>query len=192
MTRAEMKKIAKEQIKGNFGKVFVMALIVFGISIVCSFIPVIGSLGYTMIITPVVMLSYCMIYLKMTRKEQVEIGNLIDGFKYTGKAVLLYILTSIYTFLWSLLFIIPGIIKAFAYSQAYYILAENPELTASEALKKSEEIMKGHKMEYFVLNLSFIGWFILTSFTFGILAIYVVPYMSAAQANFYNSIKQAE
>lgn len=74
---------------------------------------------------------------------------------------------------------------------SFYVLADNPELTASEALAKSQSIMRGHKMELFILQLSFIGWFFLVGITFGIAAIYVLPYMSATMANFYNSIKEA-
>ena len=72
-----------------------------------------------------------------------------------------------------------------------FILAENPELTASEALAKSQSMMKGHKMELFILELSFIGWYFVVALTFGIAALYVAPYMQATMANFYNSIKEA-
>ena len=98
---------------------------------------------------------------------------------------------AVFTFLWSLLLVIPGIIKAYAYSMSFYILADNPELTASEALAKSQSLMRGHKMELFILELSFIGWFFLIGLTFGLAAIYVAPYMEATMANFYNSIKEA-
>ena len=72
---------------------------------------------------------------------------------------------------------------------AYYVLADNPDFTAREALRESKKIMKGHKMDLFILELSFIFWNILVSLTFGLAAIYVVPYKNAVIANFYNSIK---
>ena len=96
-----------------------------------------------------------------------------------------------FVFLWSLLLIIPGIIKAFAYSQAMYIIAENPEMNAMDALKRSEEMMKGHKMEMFVLGLSFIGWILLGMLTLGLLYIWLLPYMNATMTIFYNNIKPA-
>lgn len=191
MTRAEMKKAAKEQIKGNIGKLFVVSLIVAVITIVCCFIPVIGSLASTFVLAPAFGISLCMIYLKLIKKEEVTVGNVFDGFNVTGKAAWLSILISFFTTLWSMLFVIPGIIKSYSYSLANYILADNPELTAREALNKSKEMMNGHKMDLFVLHLSFIGWYMLVGITFGIASIYVVPYMSATVANFYNSLKQA-
>ena len=97
-------------------------------------------------------------------------------------------LMGIFEILWSMLFVIPGIIKSIAYSMTFYIIAENPDISATDAIKKSQEIMQGHKMEYFILQLSFIPWLILTSFTFGLAGIYVLPYMAATRANFYKSI----
>ena len=102
--------------------------------------------------------------------------------------IVLNLLIIIFTFLWSLLFVIPGIIKGISYSQSYFILAENPDMTASEALNESKRIMDGHKWEYFVLQLSFLGWTILASFTFGILFIWLVPYMECTLVNYYHKL----
>ncbi len=190
MTRAELKSSAKEQISGKIGILFVMFLIIFAIMFVCVFVPLIGGIA-TFIITPAFSLSLCMIYLKLTKKEDIAVGDVFSGFNKTGKALWLNILISIFTFLWTLLLIIPGIIKQYAYSMAFYILADNPELTAREALSKSKEIMNGHKWDLFVLRLSFFWWYLLSGITFGIASIYVVPYISATTANFYNSIKEA-
>ena len=167
-----------------------MTLIIFALGIVCGFIPIIGSLA-SLIITPAFSLSLCIVYLKLTKNEVLSVGDVFSGFNKTGRALWLNILISIFTFLWSCLFIIPGIIKAYSYSMAFYVLADNPELTAREALSKSKQIMNGHKMDLFILELSFIGWFLLVGLTLGLAAIYVIPYMSATMANFYNSIKEA-
>jgi len=120
----------------------------------------------------------------------VEVSTLFSAFPSLGKALWLNILIGVFTFLWSLLFYIPGIIKALSYSMANYILADNPEMTAREALRESKIIMHGHKWELFVLNLSFILWELLGVFTLGIAFVYVVPYISATTANFYQSIKR--
>lgn len=189
MTRAELKSAAKEQIKGKIGKLFLVSLVIFAIAFACGFIPFVGGIA-SFIITPALSLSVCMIYLKLTKNEEISVGNVFDGFNNTGKALWLNILIGVFTFLWTLLLIIPGIVKSFAYSMAYYVLAENPELTAREALNKSKEIMNGHKMELFILQLSFIGWAILGALTFGIGFIWIMPYISATTANFYNSIKE--
>ena len=188
MTRADLKSAAKEQIKGKIGILFVMALIVIGIIFVCNLIPFIGGIA-TFIITPAFSLSLCIVYLKLTKKEEVGVGEIFSGFNKLGKALWLYIITSFFTFLWSCLFVIPGIIKRYSYSMAFYILADNSEMTAREALSKSKEIMNGHKWDLFVLQLSFFWWYCLIGITFGIAAIYVTPYISATTANFYNSIK---
>ena len=190
MTRAELKSAAKEQIKGKIGILFVMTLIIFAIGFVCGFVPFIGSIA-AFIVAPAFSLSLCMVYLKLAKKEEITVGDVFSGFNSTGKAVWLYVLVYVFTFLWSLLFVIPGIIKSYSYSMAYYILADNPELTAREALSRSKEMMKGHKWDYFVLQLSFFWWYLLTGVTLGIASIYVLPYMSATTVNFYNSIKEA-
>ena len=167
MTRAELKNAAKEQIKGKIGILFVMLLIIGALSAACGFIPVIGPIG-ALIIVPVFEISTCMVYLKLAKKEEISVVDIFNGFNITGKSVWLSIMIYIFTLLWSLLLIIPGIIKAYSYSMASYILADNTELTASEALTKSKEIMNGHKFELFVLQLSFFWWYLLGSITFGI------------------------
>lgn len=190
MTRAELKSAAKEQIKGKIGILFVMFLIIFAIAFVCAFIPLIGGIA-SFIITPSFSLSLCMVYLKLTKKEEISVGNVFDGFNNTGRALWLNIIVSFFTFLWILLLIVPGIIKQYSYSMSFYILADNPELTAREALSKSKEMMNGHKWDLFVLQLSFFWWSLLVGVTFGIASIYVIPYISATTANFYNSIKDS-
>ena len=106
--------------------------------------------------------------------------------------VKLYLLKTIYIFLWALLFIIPGIIKQLSYSQAEFIYKDYKELgkeiTSNEAITLSREMMDGYKLDYFVLQLSFIGWYILEAFTFGLSALYSEPYANAAKAVFYRNI----
>lgn len=191
MTRVELKSAAKEQIKGNIGKLLLVMIIIFAIGLVCGFIPFVGSI-IAFIITPALSLGVYKIYLKLTKKEEMTIGDMFSGFNQTGRALWLNILIAVFTWLWSLLFVIPGIVKSFAYSMAYLVLADNPEFTAREALNKSKEIMNGHKWDLFVLCLSFFWWYLLVGITFGLAGIYVVPYVNATIANFYNSIKGSE
>lgn len=91
--------------------------------------------------------------------------------------------------LWTLLFILPGIVKAFSYALTPYILEENPDLSANEAIDHSRAMMKGHKFDLFYLYLSFIGWFLLSFLTLGIGFIWLIPYMNTAQAAFYEDVK---
>lgn len=189
MNRAELKAAAKAQIKGNIGMLFLCYLIIFGISLVAGFIPVVGAI-VSIVVTPALALGLNMIYLGLTEGKNVEVGTIFKGFQSLGKALWLMILVAVFTFLWTLLFYIPGIVKGLSYSMAFYVLAENPEMTAREALRESKEIMQGHKWELFVLQLSFILWMLLVTVTFGIAAIYVVPYQTCTIANFYQKIKR--
>ena len=109
-----------------------------------------------------------------------------------GKGWWLNILTVFFVSLWSLLFYIPGIVKSIAYSMAPYILADNPNLTARQALTISKQITKGHKWELFVLQLSFIGWHFVGMLTFGLAYIWIIPYMSTTTAHFYNYLKSQD
>lgn len=98
---------------------------------------------------------------------------------------------SLFVFLWSLLFIIPGIIKSISYAMTPYILADCPDVKARDALKLSMRMMKGHKMEYFILSLSFIGWILLSVVTFGLVEIfYTGPYMGNTFAAYYLNRKE--
>lgn len=98
----------------------------------------------------------------------------------------------LYTFLWSLLFIIPGIIAAYSYAMTGYILAEDPELTAGEAISRSKEMMSGNRFRLFCLQFSFIGWEILSALTLGIGNLWLRPYKQAAVAAFYREISGTE
>lgn len=99
------------------------------------------------------------------------------------------VLMAIFIFLWSLLLVIPGIVKAFSYSMTPFILEENPDLSANDAIDHSRAIMKGHKFDLFWLLLSFIGWGILCLFTFGIGFLWLMPYMQTSIAAFYEDVK---
>lgn len=192
-TRSELKALAKQQIKGNIGGLFLLSLIVALISGVCSIIPVVGSIA-SLVITPALSFSVILAYYKLSLGNgyKPDAGEAFGGFSNFTGAFRVYWAQAIFTFLWMLLLIIPGYIKGIAYSQAMYILAENPEISGTEAIGRSQDMMRGHKMEYFLLQLSFIGWHLLAILTFGLLYIWLVPYMSATNANFYQSIKPVE
>ena len=110
----------------------------------------------------------------------------------TAAAVLAMLLRGVYTFLWSLLFLIPGIVKSYAYSMVPYIIYENPNLTAKQAIALSCKLTDGYKWDLFILDLSFIGWNLLSAITGGILGIlYVYPYMGVTHATVYEHLKQS-
>ena len=118
-----------------------------------------------------------------------EAGALFAPFKQYARTVGAVLLVFVYTLLWTLLLVIPGIIKAYSYSMTFYILRENPEMTAGDAITASQKMMDGHKMDLFLLSLSFIGWAILASITFGIGYLWLIPYIYTAYAAFYETLK---
>lgn len=134
----------------------------------------------------------CSRYFIENRDHKTSVGQVFYAFKNGryGSTVLVMFFKELYVFLWTLLFVIPGIIKAYSYALVPYILAENTELDRSRVLKMSRDMMKGHKWELFVLQFSFIGWHILSMLTFGILNVfYVNPYLQATLAEFYSAVK---
>lgn len=191
-TRAELKAMAKEQIAGKIGILFLISFIIFLISFAVSAIlgriPG-GEIISTVIITPAFTISILRVYLNLANGISPKIDDTFSGFDDFWCAFKVTFFVGLYTFLWSLLFIIPGIIKAYSYSQATYIVAENKGMPAHEAIRRSKAMMEGHKMDLFVLSLSFIGWGILGAFTLGILYIWLTPYMNATFVNFYNDLK---
>lgn len=189
MTREVLKQNAKQQIKGKIGILFVISLIVFAINYVATLIPFAGAIANAIFITPAFSVATIMIYFKVCDYQEFKVGEIFDGFYHFWGAFKITFLVGLFTVLWSLLFVIPGIVKSYSYSMALYIWTENKEMGALEAISKSKEMMYGHKMDYFVLQLSFIGWGLLTAITFGIAGIYVVPYVYATTINFYRSLK---
>lgn len=118
-------------------------------------------------------------------------GNMLrDSFQGYWKNVLGMFLMMLYVMLWSILLIVPGFIMGLAYSMTPYILKDCPELSAHQAIKLSRKMMKGHKWEYFWLQLSFIGWIILGFLTLGIGYLWLMPYMLTTNAAFYQKIKK--
>ncbi len=139
---------------------------------------------------PPLRISICRVYLDLTEGVKPKIEKITEGFKKCWlSSVGLFLLEGILEFLWSLLLIIPGIIKCYSYSMASFILIENPEISPLEAITRSKDMMKGHKFELFVLDLSFIWWYLAIIFTLGIASIYVTPYIISTRTNFYLNLK---
>lgn len=156
-----------------------------------------GALGFTAIGTLIVIgpLSYgcAKSFLKVARgeEEKVDIGRAIgDGFSDdAGRNIISGILVTVFEFLWSLLFVIPGIVKSYSYSMTFYILQDRPELSANDAITESRKLMKGHKGKLFKLDLSFIGWYLLGLLCLGFGVLWVDPYHEMARAHFYQELK---
>lgn len=142
-----------------------------------------------MVIGGAVALGYAKFNLNLVNRNNPRVEDIFSQFHNFGKGFIMNFLRGLYTTLWTLLFIIPGIIASYSYAMTPYILYENPDMTANEAIKASKELMEGNKWRLFCLELSFIGWSILCVFTFGIGYLFLHPYTEAAGAAFYREIK---
>lgn len=192
MDRIGLKERAKSQIKGNIMTLFLIYVVYIAIYMVISLVPIVGGVAAGLIISPAFELGLIMIYIGMICGKKPQVGDVFNGFYDMWSAFKVYFFIGLFSGLWALLFVIPGVIKAYSYSMAPYILAENKGMGALEAIKKSQEMTNGHKMDLFVLDLSFIGWHLLGCVTFGIAYIWVLPYISATMANYYNEMKGTE
>lgn len=126
---------------------------------------------------------------RKTTDDPFHIGCLIDGYRDFARIFLTLLLSDVYTLLWALLLIVPGIIKVLSYDMTPFILRDHPELQYNAAIEKSMAMMDGHKADLFWLYLSFIGWFILCCFTLGIGFFWLLPYVNSTLANFYEEVK---
>lgn len=188
----DYRNLAWADLSGKWGTMALISLINALIIGAC------GALSYvyiggvaSLLITGPLTLGLTIVSLNVARHMNVEVGNMFEGFKRFGDAFVAYILISVFTFLWSLLLIIPGIIKAYSYSMTYYIMADNPAMSANDARKLSMQLMRGNKWRLFCLLFSFIGWWLLCCLTLGILALWIDPYRNTATAEFYKSILPA-
>jgi len=129
-------------------------------------------------------LGYIVVIKNVCASEKPRVENLFDGFDQFGESVVTFILHEIFIILWSLLFIIPGIIKGYSYAMTFYILRDE-KISGTEAITKSREIMNGNKWKLFCLEFSYIGWILLSILTFGILLLWVIPKMETARYKFY-------
>lgn len=127
------------------------------------------------------------------RQKNPELGTIFGFFPHWKTTACARLLRGLYVFLWSLLFIIPGIIAGYSYAMTGYILAENPELTAGEAIERSRQMMSGNRWRLFCMQISFIGWEIVSILlTFGIGNLWLIPYKQAANAAFYRDVSGTE
>jgi len=163
-------------------------LVILGIAATVS---VVGLL-YTLLFGNVIQVGISGIRLRAYRKEPFRIVELFSGLKQYKRIVGTMALYTLFVTLGFICFFVPGIIVALGLFEVPYMLAENPEISGMEAIRRSWENMKGRKGELFVLQLSFIGWILLTMLTFGVLAIfYTGPYMALAEAGFYREMHPA-
>lgn len=202
MNRAELKSTAKEQLRGRLGLAIITVLVS---NLIINSYNMFKGVDFVIEISENLTLTLNLISLIFggvvstglskfllnftTNREVPKFADLFSQFKIFFKALGLFILMGIAIILGTLFFIIPGIIVALMFSQAFYILAENPNKGIFECLEESSNLMHGYKWELFVLQLSFIGWELLAVLTFGIASLWINPYQKVTEANFYLKLK---
>ena len=201
-TNSELRQEAKATMKGNWGMGVVLS-IVGGLLMSLVSTPQIvfgeeSTLGNLLYVAAMIFFGYPLLYginyfafLRLSRIGELKVENIFGIFNstYYLKTVCVALLTAIYTFLWTLLLIVPGIIKGLSYFLAPYILVDNPELNAEQAICRSMEMMKGHKMDLFLITLGYVGLSILSMFLLFIPMLWLVPYYLTVYAKFYEEIK---
>ena len=151
---------------------------------------IMGALYF--VLGSIIEVGYAKFNLNLADKLEGTFENLFAYFSYWKTTVAARFLRNIYVLLWSLLFIIPGIMASLSYAMTNYILAENPEISAGEAITLSKQMMDGNKWRLFCLEFSFIGWSLLCGFTLGIGYLWLTPYQQAARAAFYREVSGTE
>lgn len=181
----EYRNYARENLKGNWGSAILVCLIVMLISGLLSFIPIVGSVISIMLSGQLIVAEF-VYFIKLHQKTNPKVGIIFDNFSTNWlNNFITYLVHGIYIILWTLLFIIPGIIKSFSYSMTMFLKAKNPQLKTNEAIKMSMEIMYGKKWKLFCLEFSFIGWALLSILTLGIGFLFLIPYMQSSITAFY-------
>lgn len=200
MNTAELKANAKEQLRGKWAVAIATVLVanilidsdvmykvsekfgLIGLSISCSLI--------SLFLGGVISVGLCKFLLDMTTKrEEPRFETLFSQFNIYLKILGLNILITLSVCIGTILFIVPGIIVGLMFSQSYYILSEDPSKSITQCIKESVDMMNGHKWDLFYLELTFIGWWLLTAITVGIAGLWVAPYVKVTETNFYLSIK---
>jgi uncharacterized membrane protein len=188
MSASEYRRQAREALKVNYGYAIAACILA---SIVSLAVAAVSSGILSLVVAGPIGCGLAAFFACLFRDKKADLGNLIAPVKKNaGDVIVAGLLQNLFIALWSLLFVIPGIVKAYSYAMTFYILNDNPGMSATDAIKQSRSMMNGHKLDLFLLHLSFIGWILLSVLTFGILAIFLEPYIKAANFAFYENLKK--
>lgn len=176
---------ARNSLKGYWGWALLVCLVggILGGANTPPAFPVWGIVA--LIVGCVAELGVCAFHTRLNLGQRPPFSSLFERFDIFLKALGLKLFMLLFIFLWSLLLFVPGIIAAYRYSMAPYLMAEYPDMGIIEAVNRSKELMNGNKGRLFCLDLSFIGWWLLSALTVGILGLWIAPYMLTARAAFY-------
>lgn len=179
---------ARETLKGKWKLAVKVTLVYLVIMIVAQVLPVVKYVA-SFIITGPLTLGLSIFWLSFSRGNIPELDEIFKGFDTWWRAIKAQLLISIFTFLWSLLLIIPGIIASLSYSMTFFILSEDKNIGVNAAIEKSKKMMYGYKWKLCRLSLRFLGWSLLCLLTLGIGFIWLIPYMWVTLSKFYDDIK---
>ncbi|WP_050615070.1 DUF975 family protein [Bacillus testis] len=190
ITSKEIRLLARNSLQGKWGVSIGVIFITIILSIGVNFIPYIGYVISILLFPITVAVEW--FFLSISRKENPAVDMIFTGYEQGNFARTLgtQLLRNIYIFFWSLLFIIPAIIKSFSYMLTNYLMKDYPGLKYNAAITLSRKIMDGNKGRAFILQLTFLGWALLCLLTLGIGFIFLAPYMNAANAHFYRIVKE--
>ncbi|MEF3694947.1 MAG: DUF975 family protein [Candidatus Cloacimonadota bacterium] len=187
MTYTEFRTQARERLNGVWSKAAILWLIFGALTGAIGAVPGAGGL-VTLLIAGPIMLGLAQIFLRIDAGQDFVVEDIFKGFNEFSRSLTACLLITLYTLLWSLLLLVPGIMCAIGYSQTFYIMAENPQMTPTAAMEASKRMMEGYKTYYFMLMLSFIGWAFLCLFTFGIGYLWLLSYVEATRVLFYKRL----
>lgn len=181
---------ARTQLRGNWGMCVGVSAIFILISAAPGALKQAGGIVNLIIGGPLA-LGMAMYFLGLVRQKKAPaVAVMFDGFKRFTDALVAYLLIALFVILWAILLIVPGIMAALGYAMTYYILADNPNMPATDAMKKSKEMMQGNRGKLFCLGCRFIGWAILGILSYGIGFLWIIPYANTSITNFYLDLKQ--
>tara|TARA_Y100000588_G_scaffold17576_1_gene18251 strand:+ start:212 stop:847 length:636 start_codon:yes stop_codon:yes gene_type:complete len=189
-SNSDLRYNSRQTLTGNWWPCVGLTVVYVLISFVLGLIPFVGGIA-SLIISGPIQLGLTIFYVSFIRAGAPDFNKFFEGFQDFGRALAAFLLVSLFTIGWTLLLVIPGIIAAYRYSQTFYVLMDDPDISAIDAIRKSSDMMSGAKMKLFMLHLSFIGWALLTIVTFGIGQLFLIPYVFVAQAFFYEDLKGA-
>lgn len=187
----EIRAIARGELKGNWTQPVLCTLVYLLVGAGIAVIPFVGSIAALLVTVPL-SFGFILTFLGFMRNQNRDemVGQPFKVFNEYGRYLGGSLLVSIFTILWALLLIIPGIIKAYAYAMTPYIMKDQPELSAVDCIDRSMSMMNGYKWKLFLLDLSFIGWALLCILTLGIGMLWLNPYVYCSRAQFYEELKQ--
>ena len=191
----DIRAAALNELRGNWTQPVLATLVYIIVTAAAngllSMIPAVGSLAASLLISAPLSFGFTIMFLNFMRGIDRDdmVGKPFMCFQNYGRFLGVSVLYTVYIVLWTLLFVIPGIIKGYAYAMTPYIMHENPQLTADDCIEASKKMMNGNKGKLFLLDLSFIGWALLCILTLGIGFLWLQPYMSCSRAKFYEELK---